>query len=69
MAYTQADLDALDSAYASGAQRVELPSVGTVTYRSIEEYRRLRGQMLKDIGASSGVKPVRRVKIWSSKDL
>jgi hypothetical protein len=69
MAYQQSDLDALDAAYKSGASRVDLPGVGTVTYRSFDEYQRLRNQMVRDINASAGTKRVRRVKIYSSKDL
>lgn len=69
MAYTQSDLDALDAAFKSGASRVDLPGAGMVTYRSVAEYQNLRTMMQRDINAAAGVKPVRRIKIFSIKDL
>ena len=69
MAYTQADLDAIRAAKKTGAMRVELPSVGTVTYRSLAEMERIELAIQAEVNAGSGVKPMRRVKIVMSKGL
>lgn len=69
MAYTQADLDAIKKAKASGALRVDLPSVGSVTYRSLAEMRAIESDIQAELNAAAGVKRIRRVKIYSTKDL
>ena len=55
MAWTQADLDALDEAFKSGAS-----SIGhgdkRVTFRSVEEYKALRRMMLEDL-LDTGARP------------
>lgn len=48
MAYTQADLDALDKAIKSGALRVRTAD-RDVTYRSLEEMMKIRNQMLEEL--------------------
>lgn len=69
MAWTQADLDSLKRAYATGALRVEYPSVGTVTYRSRVEMKAIMNEIANELAAAQGKKPVRRVKVICSKDL
>lgn len=69
MAYTQADLDALRAAKKSGASRVELPSIGVVNYRTLDELERIESQIIADINAAIGKKPIRRVKVFAVKDL
>ena len=49
MAFTQADLDELDKAIKSGALRVRTGD-RDVTYRSLEEMMKIRGQMLEALG-------------------
>lgn len=69
MAWTQNDLDNLDRAIATGATRVELPSVGVVTYRSLSEMREVRAMIQSKLNVSAGTSPIRRIKIYSVKDL
>ena len=69
MAWTQGDLDTLKKAYATGALRVELPSAGTVTYRSLDEMRAIMKDIATEIGAEQGLVPVRRIKFVMRKDL
>lgn len=68
MAWTQADLDSIKKAYATGALRVEYPSLGTVTYRSRVEMKAIMNDISNELAASQGKKPVRRVKVIISKD-
>jgi hypothetical protein len=71
MAYTQADLDAIKAAIKSGAQRVDLPSVGSVSYRTLAEMQQIQALIQKDVDAANapGTRPMRRRKIVSYKDL
>lgn len=69
MDYTQADLDAIKKAKASGALRVDLPSVGSVTYRSLAEMNTIQNEIQAEVDATAGVKRPRRVKVYASKDL
>jgi expansin (peptidoglycan-binding protein) len=45
MAFTQADLDAIDKAIASGVQRVRYPDGSEVTYRTQAELEAARGRI------------------------
>lgn len=69
MTWTQSDLDNLDRAIATGATRVELPSVGVVTYRSLGEMRAVRTMIQSKLNASAGKTSIRRIKTYSIKDL
>lgn len=53
MAYTQAQLFALESAIALGATQVKYPDGTEKTYRSLEEMQQIRRQMLRDLGQTS----------------
>lgn len=70
MAWTQADLDAIDKAIASGAVRVDYPGGGSVTYRSLADMRSTRGDIAAAVNTGNGVaaKP-KRLKVYSVKDL
>lgn len=63
MPFVQADVDALDAAYKSGALIVRLADGRTVTYRTVPEYLRLRSAMLEDIADAAGMTVVRFVKV------
>ncbi len=54
MAFTQADIDALDRAIKSGALRVEYADK-VVWYRSLDEILRLRAMMTADVDQTNGV--------------
>ena len=53
MAFTQADIDALDAAIASGELSVSTPDGRSVTYRSLDDLRKARALMLAQINKSS----------------
>lgn len=55
MAWTQTDIDNLDSAYAKGAQSVTTSDGKSVTFRSVDEYMRLRKVMQSEVAGSSVV--------------
>jgi hypothetical protein len=59
MAFTQADVDALDAAYKTGAQSTRLSDGRAVLLRSLDEYRDLRALMLADVAAAAAT-PARR---------
>ena len=54
MAVTQADVDALDAAIATGALRVRYADGREVTYRSLAEMREIRGMLVAQVSGSSG---------------
>jgi hypothetical protein len=57
MSFTQADLDAIDSAIKSGTLRVEYQDK-KVQYRSLSEMKEIRNLILKDLNTNLG-KPIR----------
>ena len=62
MPFVQADIDALDAAYKSGALSVQTADGRRVGYRSVEEYRALRSVMAQDIlGAGNAASRMVRV--------
>lgn len=70
MAWTQADLDAIDNAIKSGAVHVDYPNGGGVTYRSLADMLTTRSMIAGDVNTAAGVTPKpRRLKIYSTKDL
>jgi hypothetical protein len=71
MAWTQADLDQINQAIATGATRVSLPSSGSVEYRGLNDMLRIRKLIDQDLAAAVGTttKPSRVVKISASKGL
>lgn len=52
--WSQSDLDALEEAIASGAQTVAYEGK-TVTYRSLDDMFRIRDDVRKALGISTGV--------------
>jgi hypothetical protein len=70
LAYTQADLDAIDKAIGIGAVHVDYPGGGGVTYRSLADMRTARGIIAQSLDAANNVTPKpRRIKVYSVKDL
>ena len=69
MAYSQADLDAVRRIKASGMLSGELPSIGRVTYRSLDELRRIESDIQSDLNTDAGRRSLRRVKVYATKDL
>jgi hypothetical protein len=70
MPWTQADLDQINQAIATGASRTSLPSSGSVEYRGLNEMLRIRTLIEQDLAAAAGAaKPSRIVKIVASKGL
>ncbi len=63
MVWTQATLDALDLAYASGAETVRFADGRQVGYRSVDEYLALRRLMLTDIAEAAGQTVVKLVRV------
>lgn len=57
MAYTQADIDALKAAMASGAKRVRYSDGSEVEYRDMAEVQDILGQMEREV--SPPTKPIR----------
>jgi hypothetical protein len=57
MAYTQADLDAIEAAILSGTSTVSYESK-SVTYRSIDELFRIRAAIMRALGLSTTKKTI-----------
>jgi hypothetical protein len=53
MAFTQANLDALDAQYAKGVRAFTFGDE-SITLHGVDEYRRLRALMLQSINAAAG---------------
>ena len=68
MAYTQTQLDALRAALASGELSVSHDG-RRVEYRSIAELERAISTVQSALAVQSGRKPVRRIRIATSKGL
>lgn len=60
MAYTQSDLDALQSAMARGARRLKMNGE-EVEFRSLSEMERLETRIKQDLGLVDARKPIRPV--------
>lgn len=63
MAFVQADLDALDTAYKTGAVLVRLADGRTHQLRSVSEYERLRRVIQDGIDLAAGVTASRLVRV------
>jgi hypothetical protein len=57
MAYSQADLDAIEAAILSGTQTVSYESK-SVTYRSIDELFRIRSAIMRALGITGAKKTI-----------
>jgi hypothetical protein len=64
MAYTQGDLDAIKSAYATGALSVEYNGRRT-TYRSLDDMRTIIADIERELAGTSAT-PARTVGVFSS---
>lgn len=69
MAVTQADIDALTTALASGERLVRMPSGATVEYRSVAEIRAARDTLAAELAqqnsdAGTGPRRVRQVRYY-----
>lgn len=53
MAFVQADIDALDAAYKRGAQSVTTSDGKSVSFRSIDEYIKLRKLLTAEVNGTS----------------
>lgn len=62
MAYTQADLDAIDSAIASGELEVS-QNDSRVKYRSINELKAARSLVASKLANSVGKRPTRQYRV------
>ncbi len=61
--FVQADVDALDAAYKSGALVIRTADGRTHTLRTVDEYLRLRGLILAEIAEAAGMTVNRLVKV------
>ena len=60
MAFTQADVDALDRAIADGRGAIEITFADqTVRFRSVDEMKDLRAMMAGEVAAAAGVSRTR----------
>lgn len=69
MPWTQADVDALDAAYKSGAEQTTLADGRSVRLRSYEEYLALRRLMQDEIAGAAGVTVSKLVRVGLSRGL
>ena len=68
MAYTQAQLDALDKAIAEGVLSISYDG-RTVTYRSLEEMNKIRGTIFESLEADAGRRAIRQIRPHATKGL
>lgn len=61
MAYSAADLVAIDAAIASGAMKVRYPDGSEITYRTLDEMERVRARILADVAPATIAPPNRAV--------
>ena len=65
--YTQAQLDALDAAMAEGVLTIEYDG-RRLTYRSLAEMSAMRGRIYRSLQDDAGVRTVRQIDVYASKD-
>lgn len=68
MAWTQADLDRLNAALVSGTMRVVVDG-REVTYQKRADLLAARNEVSQSLARAAGTVPIRRLKIYSTKDL
>lgn len=68
MAWTQAQLDALDAAIAQGARQVQYAD-RAITYSSMAEMMDLRQRMADEIAEAAGTPRPRQFRIYTAKGL
>jgi hypothetical protein len=65
MAFTQADLDALDAARKQGAKRIRFQD-RDFEFDSVDDYIKLRNLILNDIAQQNGPQQIRQVRIYTN---
>ena len=65
MPFTQADLDALDSARKQGAKRIRFQD-RDFEFDSVDDYIKLRNLILNEIAQQNGPQQVRQVRIYTN---
>ena len=68
MSYTQADLDAVEKALASGATTVTMGN-RQITFRSVQDMRLIISTIRNALAGSSGASPNKRIQWVSGKGL
>lgn len=66
MAYTQQQLEELESALASGVLTVRHSDGRSVTYSSLDAMRKQRAEMLREINRASGNRRRRTFRLYQS---
>lgn len=66
MAYTQQQLTELEEAIASGVLTVRHSDGRTVSYQSLDAMRKVRNDMLAELGAVSGKRRRRTMRLYQS---
>lgn len=70
MAYTQADLDVIRAAIATGATTVRFPDGKFIEYRSLADMRAIEADIAAEVNADSSVSTrVRQMRIVACKGL
>lgn len=64
MAFTQSDVDALDTAYKQGARAITSSDGKRLEFHSVDDYIKLRNLMVNDASASNAP-PVRMVRTYT----
>jgi hypothetical protein len=65
MAFTQTDLDALDTARKLGAKRIRFQD-RDFEFDSVDDYIKLRNLILNDIAQQNGPQQIRQVRIFTT---
>jgi hypothetical protein len=65
MAFTQTDLDALDTARKQGAKRIRFQD-RDFEFDSVDDYIKLRNLILNDIAQQNGPPQIRQVRIFTT---
>ena len=65
MAFTQSDLDALDTARKQGAKRIRFQD-RDFEFDSVDDYIKLRNLILNDIAQQNGPQQIRQVRIFTT---
>lgn len=69
MAWTQADLTAIDQKIASGVRSVTFSDNRQVTYRTMDEMLKARALIVEQVAATGGTPRIRRRRMVASKGL
>lgn len=67
MAWTQADLDALDNAIKGGAVHVRFSDGKEVTYRSMNDLLKARAFAATQVSAANGTMMTRQLRVYTDK--